>query len=145
MHPTQIPRPIHHAGWVYEEKVDGWRMVARKDGTAVKLVSRQGVDHTRRFHREGIGGAPFSAPVRVRGKPYGEGAVLFPFHGCEALLFPGAMRGMDARFTGVSAVSASQLERAAVQATGIVRLSSLKHLLDLGPTCPFSRDPMSRD
>jgi len=49
MHPTLISRPIHHAGWVYEEKVDGWRMVARKDGAAVKLVSRQGVDHTRRF------------------------------------------------------------------------------------------------
>lgn len=23
MHPTEISRPIHRAGWVYEEKVDG--------------------------------------------------------------------------------------------------------------------------
>jgi hypothetical protein len=30
MHPTEISRPIHHAGWVYEEKVDGWRMVATR-------------------------------------------------------------------------------------------------------------------
>jgi bifunctional non-homologous end joining protein LigD len=34
---------------VYEEKVDGWRIVAYKDGDRVRLVSRNGVDHTRRF------------------------------------------------------------------------------------------------
>jgi ATP-dependent DNA ligase len=32
MHPTLVPRPIHHEGWIYEEKVDGWRMLAYKDG-----------------------------------------------------------------------------------------------------------------
>jgi hypothetical protein len=47
--PTLVSRPFHRAGWIYEEKVDGWRMVAYKDGAAVKLVSRQGRDHTRRF------------------------------------------------------------------------------------------------
>ena len=31
----------HHEGWVYEEKVDGWRMVAYKDGAAVRLMSHQ--------------------------------------------------------------------------------------------------------
>src|SRR5215470_5369219 len=25
MHPTLIPRPVHHDGWIYEEKVDGCR------------------------------------------------------------------------------------------------------------------------
>ncbi len=25
MHPTQIARPFHRAGWVYEAKYDGWR------------------------------------------------------------------------------------------------------------------------
>ncbi len=49
MHPIQISRPIHHAGWVYEEKVDGWRMVAVKAEGAVRLVSRNGLDHTKRF------------------------------------------------------------------------------------------------
>jgi bifunctional non-homologous end joining protein LigD len=49
MHPTLISRPIHHAGWVYEEKVDGWRMVAVKAEGAVRLVSRNGLDHTKRF------------------------------------------------------------------------------------------------
>ena len=34
---------------MYEEKVDGWRMLAYKDGARVRLVSRNGRDHTRRF------------------------------------------------------------------------------------------------
>ena len=50
MHPTQIAKPpLHRAGWVYEEKYDGWRMRAHKHGAQVKLVSRAGRDHTRRF------------------------------------------------------------------------------------------------
>jgi bifunctional non-homologous end joining protein LigD len=49
MHPTLGPRPVHHEGWVYEEKVDGYRMLAYKQGSVVRLISRQGKDHTRRF------------------------------------------------------------------------------------------------
>jgi len=49
MHPIEISRPIHHAGWVYEEKVDGWRMVATKSKGTIRLVSRNGLDHTKRF------------------------------------------------------------------------------------------------
>jgi bifunctional non-homologous end joining protein LigD len=49
MHPTLVARPFHRAGWVYEEKVDGWRMVAHKVAGTVRLVSRNGLDHTRRF------------------------------------------------------------------------------------------------
>ena len=47
--PDTNPRSIHHAGWVYEEKVDGWRMVATKAEGSVRLVSRNGLDHTKRF------------------------------------------------------------------------------------------------
>jgi bifunctional non-homologous end joining protein LigD len=49
MQPTLVPRPIHHEGWVYEEKVDGFRMVARKNGDGVRLLSRQDKDFTARF------------------------------------------------------------------------------------------------
>ena len=49
MAPTQIREPFHRDGWVFEEKVDGWRMVAYKDDDHVQLVSRNGVDHTWRF------------------------------------------------------------------------------------------------
>jgi bifunctional non-homologous end joining protein LigD len=46
---TQIPKPFHRAGWVYEEKVDGWRVLAYKDAAGVRLVSRNARDLTRRF------------------------------------------------------------------------------------------------
>ncbi len=37
--------PFHRPGWVYEEKIDGWRIVAYKDGPHVRLIGRRGVDH----------------------------------------------------------------------------------------------------
>src|SRR5712664_1578890 len=46
MHSTLVAPPFHRAGWVYEEKVDGYRMVAHKDGAAVRLISRQGKEFT---------------------------------------------------------------------------------------------------
>jgi bifunctional non-homologous end joining protein LigD len=60
MAPTLVREPFHRDGWVYEEKVDGWRMLAYKDGERVRSVSRNGVDHTRHFadiarHREALG------------------------------------------------------------------------------------------
>jgi len=48
LHPT-LAQPFDRPGWVYEEKVDGWRMVAYKRGENVRLVSRRGLDHTARF------------------------------------------------------------------------------------------------
>jgi hypothetical protein len=49
MHATELPRPFHRLGWVYEEKYDGWRMVAEKVDSRVSFTSRNGLDHTRRF------------------------------------------------------------------------------------------------
>src|SRR5581483_4932500 len=49
MAPMLARPPFHRDGWVYEEKVDGWRMLAYKDGPRVRLVSRNAVDHTYRF------------------------------------------------------------------------------------------------
>ena len=37
---TQVAKPFHRPGWVYEEKVDGWRVLAYKDAAGVRLVSR---------------------------------------------------------------------------------------------------------
>jgi bifunctional non-homologous end joining protein LigD len=34
---------------VFEEKVDGWRIVAYKEGQCVSMVSRHGVDRARRL------------------------------------------------------------------------------------------------
>ena len=51
MAPTLVGAPFHRPGWIYEEKVDGYRMLAYKGrrAPAVRLVSRNGVDHTRRY------------------------------------------------------------------------------------------------
>jgi bifunctional non-homologous end joining protein LigD len=65
MHPRLVREPFHRPGWVYEEKVDGWRMVAYKDGTRVNLVSRNGVDHTRRFSEVAAAIAKLSARTLV--------------------------------------------------------------------------------
>jgi bifunctional non-homologous end joining protein LigD len=46
---TQIAKPFHRPGWVYEEKVDGWRVLAYKDAAGVRLISRNARDLTRRF------------------------------------------------------------------------------------------------
>ena len=49
MLPVLVREPFRRDGWVYEEKVDGWRMLAFKAGRSVRLESRNVVDHTRRF------------------------------------------------------------------------------------------------
>jgi ATP-dependent DNA ligase len=49
MAPTLIAQPFHREGWVYEEKYDGWRLLAYKDADRVRLMSRNGRDLTQRF------------------------------------------------------------------------------------------------
>jgi ATP-dependent DNA ligase len=58
MQADEVARPFHRDGWVYEEKYDGRRMVVYKSGTAVRLVSRAGKEHGRRF-------AEISAAIRA--------------------------------------------------------------------------------
>jgi hypothetical protein len=45
MQPIQVKQPFNRDGWVYEEKIDGWRMLAYKDGrapwTRVQAISEQ--------------------------------------------------------------------------------------------------------
>jgi ATP dependent DNA ligase domain len=62
MVPTLVRAPFHRGGWVYEEKVDGRRMLVYKDGERVRLVSRNGRDHARRFRDIA---AAISLPRRV--------------------------------------------------------------------------------
>jgi ATP-dependent DNA ligase len=73
MAPTQVREPFHRDGWVYEEKVDGWRILAYKDGHRVHLVSRNGRDHTRRFGD--IAAAVCKLSARRRHQPRRGGAL----------------------------------------------------------------------
>ncbi|HUL46985.1 MAG TPA: non-homologous end-joining DNA ligase [Steroidobacteraceae bacterium] len=46
---TLVAEPFDRPGWVYEEKYDGDRMLAYKQGARVRLLSRNGKDNTARF------------------------------------------------------------------------------------------------
>jgi bifunctional non-homologous end joining protein LigD len=46
---TLVDEPFHRPGWVYEEKYDGYRILAYKEGDAVTLLSRNAKDRTGTF------------------------------------------------------------------------------------------------
>ncbi len=46
---TLVREPFHRPGWVYEEKYDGYRILAYKEGAAVTLLSRNAKDRTATF------------------------------------------------------------------------------------------------
>jgi bifunctional non-homologous end joining protein LigD len=46
---TLAAAPFDRSGWVYEEKYDGDRILAYKEGDRVRLLSRNGKDRTERF------------------------------------------------------------------------------------------------
>jgi hypothetical protein len=44
-----VPVPFHRPGWVFEEKYDGIRILAYKEGAKVTLLSRNDLDRTATF------------------------------------------------------------------------------------------------
>ncbi len=46
---TLVAAPFDRPAWVYEEKYDGDRILAYKEGSRVRLLSRNGKDRTERF------------------------------------------------------------------------------------------------
>jgi bifunctional non-homologous end joining protein LigD len=62
---TLVSGPFDRPGWVYEEKYDGYRILAYKAGARVRLLSRNGKDRTATFGgvAEAIGRLPDRALV----------------------------------------------------------------------------------
>ena len=60
---TLVPEPFHNPGWVYEEKYDGYRLLAYKEGKKVTLLSRNGIDRTSSF--SGIAEAIAKLPAKT--------------------------------------------------------------------------------
>jgi bifunctional non-homologous end joining protein LigD len=46
---TLVDEPFSREGWVFEEKYDGVRMLAYKEGSRVSLISRNGIDRSTRY------------------------------------------------------------------------------------------------
>ncbi len=46
---TLVRKPFERKGWVYEEKYDGYRLLAYKEGDRVTLMSRNEIDRSARF------------------------------------------------------------------------------------------------
>jgi bifunctional non-homologous end joining protein LigD len=47
--PSPAPKPPVGAGWIHEIKHDGFRLMARRDGAGVRLLTRRGLDWTGRY------------------------------------------------------------------------------------------------
>jgi bifunctional non-homologous end joining protein LigD len=46
---TLVDKPFHLPGWVYEEKYDGIRILAFKEGTHVSLITRNNIERMERY------------------------------------------------------------------------------------------------
>jgi bifunctional non-homologous end joining protein LigD len=46
---TLVREPFHRHDWVFEEKYDGVRLLAYKEGNRVKLITRNNIDRSARF------------------------------------------------------------------------------------------------
>jgi bifunctional non-homologous end joining protein LigD len=62
---TLVDEPFHRPGWVYEEKYDGIRLIAAKDGRGVTLRTRNLIDRTADFPDIARAIAALPAPTLV--------------------------------------------------------------------------------
>ena len=62
--PSRAPKPPAGPDWVHEIKHDGYRLIVRRDGPAVRLFTRRGYDWTERYP------AIAAAAAQVRAKSF---------------------------------------------------------------------------
>jgi bifunctional non-homologous end joining protein LigD len=62
---TLVDAPFHRPGWVYEEKYDGFRFLAYKEGRRVELLTRNMKDRTEEFADVAAAIAALPAPTLV--------------------------------------------------------------------------------
>ena len=60
---TLVDAPFHISGWVYEEKYDGIRIIAEKNGARVRLITRNLIDRTADFPEISAAIAKLRAPT----------------------------------------------------------------------------------
>jgi len=62
---TLVDAPFHKPGWIWEEKYDGIRLIAVKDGRRVRLITRNDKDRTTDFPEVAAALAALPAPTLV--------------------------------------------------------------------------------
>ncbi|HYG64988.1 MAG TPA: RNA ligase family protein [Thermoanaerobaculia bacterium] len=62
---SEVKQPFHKTGWFYEEKYDGYRAMAYKDGSRVQLISRNMKDLTKQFEEVAEAVARLKAPTLI--------------------------------------------------------------------------------
>lgn len=62
---AEVKQPFHKPGWVYEEKYDGYRAMAYKEGARVRIISRNLKDLTRQFEEVAAAVARLRAPTLI--------------------------------------------------------------------------------
>jgi len=62
---TLVDTPFHRPGWVWEEKYDGIRLIAYKDGREVRLITRNDIDRSVDFPGVAAAIARLSAPTLI--------------------------------------------------------------------------------
>src|SRR6185295_2832544 len=62
---TLVDGPFHRPGWIWEEKYDGIRLIARKHGRRVDLLTRNDKDRTEDFPDVAAAVAALPAPTLV--------------------------------------------------------------------------------
>ena len=62
---TLVDAPFHRPGWIWEEKYDGIRLIAVKDGRSVRLITRNDKDRTADFSGVAAALAALPAPTLV--------------------------------------------------------------------------------
>ena len=62
---TLVDAPFHRPGWIWEEKYDGIRLIAVKDGRSVRLITRNDKDRTADFAEVAAAIAALAAPTLV--------------------------------------------------------------------------------
>jgi bifunctional non-homologous end joining protein LigD len=49
--PTRVMSPPSGENWIHEIKFDGFRLMAQREGTSIRLQTKQGADYTKRYIR----------------------------------------------------------------------------------------------
>src|SRR5882757_3307591 len=62
--PTEAARPPSGEDWIHEAKFDGYRMMVRKDGAGVRVLTRKGFDWTSRYPKI------FQTAKAIKGKSF---------------------------------------------------------------------------